>query len=117
MWWVGDWLNYGERRYGEMYAQAVDATGYENKTLRNAKWVASIYELSLRRDNLTFGHHSIVAALPVEERTAILAKAEREGWSCAELRQEMRHASAKAIEPITAIMLKKRCNDNSHLAE
>ena len=30
------WLNYGERSYGEMYAQAVDATGYENGTLRNA---------------------------------------------------------------------------------
>ena len=66
MWWVGDWLNYGECNYGEMYAQAVGATGYENGTLRNAKWVASAYELSFRNDNLSFAHHRIVAALPVD---------------------------------------------------
>ncbi len=57
-----------ERSYGEMYAQAVDATGYENGTLRTAKWVAGAYELSLRKDNLSFKHHRIVAALPT--RTA-----------------------------------------------
>jgi len=25
-WIIGDWLNYGERAYGEMYAQALEAT-------------------------------------------------------------------------------------------
>ncbi len=25
-WWIGDALNYGEQRYGEKYAQAVDPT-------------------------------------------------------------------------------------------
>ena len=110
-------MNYGERSYGEMYAQAVNATGYENGTLRNAKWVSAKYELSARADNLSFKHHEIVAALPFEERTAILAEAARERWTCAELRQEMRHASAKAIVPIIGIMLSKGCNDNRHLAE
>ena len=28
-WWIGDWLNYGERKWGEMYAQAVEVTGWE----------------------------------------------------------------------------------------
>ena len=60
---------------------AIEATGYENKTLRNAKWVAGSFELSMRMDNLSWTHHQIVAALPVEERTAILAAAEREGWT------------------------------------
>ena len=32
-WWLGDWWNYGERRYGDMASQAsrdaiLDATGY-----------------------------------------------------------------------------------------
>ncbi len=99
MWWVGDWLNYGERRYGEMYAQAVDATGYENGTLRTAKWVAGSFELSMRMDNLTWTHHQIVAALPSDERAALLTKAGRDGWTCADLRREMRHTSAKAIAP------------------
>ncbi len=59
-----------------MYVQTVGAIGYENGMLRTAKWVAGAYELSLRSDNLSFGHHQIVAALPVDERTAILAEAE-----------------------------------------
>lgn len=88
IWGIGDWLNYGERSYGEMYAQAVGATGYENGTLRTAKWVAGAYELSMRMDNLSWAHHQIVAALPIEERTAILDQTEREGWSCAELRRK-----------------------------
>ncbi len=62
MWAIGDWLNYGERRYGEMYAQAVDATGYENGTLRDAKWVSGAYELSIRIYNLSFAHHRIVCS-------------------------------------------------------
>ena len=36
MWWVGDWIRYGERRYGEKYAQAIEATGMTYGTLRNA---------------------------------------------------------------------------------
>jgi hypothetical protein len=28
MWWLGDCLRYGERAYGEKYAQALDATDY-----------------------------------------------------------------------------------------
>ena len=28
-WCIGDWLNYGERRYGETYAQAIEATGLD----------------------------------------------------------------------------------------
>lgn len=32
-WWVGDWLNFGERKYGEKYAQGMDATGYAYQTV------------------------------------------------------------------------------------
>lgn len=50
-WWIGDWLNFGERKYGEMYAQAVDET--QAKTWRQYKWVATAIELSSRLDNLS----------------------------------------------------------------
>ncbi len=99
---LGDWLNYGERSYGEMYTQAVGATGYENKTLRNAKWVSSVYELSCRHDNLSFTHHQEAASLPPSQRADILTRAEREGWPAARLRREVRLASAKAIERYVA---------------
>ena len=61
MWWLGDWLNFGESRYGETYSQALDATGYEYATLRQAKWAASRYEMSMRIDNLSWTHHVIAA--------------------------------------------------------
>ena len=66
MWAIGDWLNYGERRYGETFAQGVN--GYSVQTQMNAKWVSSRYEFSMRIENLSFTHHQIVAALPIEER-------------------------------------------------
>ena len=85
-----------------MYTQAVGATGYENKTLRNAKWVSSVYELSCRHDNLSFTHHQEAASLPPSQRADILTRAEREGWPAARLRREVRLASAKAIERYVA---------------
>ena len=53
LWWIGDWLNEGEQQYGEMYAQALDATELEYGTLRTAKWICGRIELSRRRDNLS----------------------------------------------------------------
>ncbi len=39
-WWIGDWLAYGERKYGETYAAAIEKTGYGVERLRQYKWVA-----------------------------------------------------------------------------
>ena len=36
-WWIGDALNFGEQRYGEMYTQAIDETGLDYQTLPNWK--------------------------------------------------------------------------------
>ena len=55
MWWLGDCLRYGERAYGEKYAQALDATDYAYQTIADAKWVAGRFEISRRRENLTCG--------------------------------------------------------------
>jgi hypothetical protein len=76
-WWVGDWLNYGEKRaWGEMYTEAVEATGLEEGTLRDLAWTSRQFDLSRRHDNLSFKHHREVAALPPEQADGILDKAE-----------------------------------------
>lgn len=62
-WWLGDWLNYGENAYSEMYSQVMDETGYSYQTLRDDKWVAKTFELSRRRDNLSWSHYREVAGL------------------------------------------------------
>lgn len=84
MWWIGDWLRYGEVSYGETYARAIDATGYSYQSVADAKWVAERYEFSDRSEKLSWKHHRIVAAHP--DRTALLERAEAEGLSSRELK-------------------------------
>lgn len=81
MWWIGDWLRFGETRYGETYLAAAASTGYSVQTLMDAKWVAERYEISDRSENLSWSHHRVVASLPPEDRRNALLKAEAEGWS------------------------------------
>lgn len=85
-WWIGDWLNYGERAYGEKYARALEETEYDYQTLRNYKYVSSQVELSLRKDNLSWNHHLIIAPLEPDEQRSWLEQAEKNGWSVASLR-------------------------------
>lgn len=87
-WWIGDLLVYGERRWGQMYDEMIQRTGYEIRTLRTLKWVAGQIDASRRRDDLTFAHHQEAAALPPDQQDAILAQAAREGWT----REMVRHA-------------------------
>jgi hypothetical protein len=88
-WALGDWVNYGERAYGQRYRMAVEATDFDYQTLRNYAWVARSFALSRRRDTLSFQHHAEVAALPEAQQDLWLLRAEREGWSRNELRRQL----------------------------
>jgi hypothetical protein len=89
-WWLGDLLRYGEHRYGEKYAQAVEMTGRSVATLTNWVWVANQYPPSKRRENLSWSIHRELAPLEPDERERWLDAAESEQWSKAELRQQIR---------------------------
>jgi hypothetical protein len=91
-WWVGDWLLYGTARWGERYVEAVKITGYDAKSLRNMRYVASRFELSLRRDNLTWSHHALLAALETDEQKHWLDRAAADKFSVDDLRIELRSA-------------------------
>jgi len=86
-WWLGDWLNYGERAYGEKYSQALDETEFSYKTLRTDSWVAHRIEVSRRRDNLSWSHHREVAPLDLPDQDRLLDQAESGGMSIRELRR------------------------------
>lgn len=94
-WCLGDWLIYGQAAYASRYRDAIDRTGLEYQTLRNYAWVAGRFELSRRRDTLSFGHHAEVAALPEAEQDYWLRKAEEFRWSTARLRREVRASLAE----------------------
>jgi N6-adenosine-specific RNA methylase IME4 len=101
-WWIGDWLRFGERKYGQMYTQALEATNLEYQTLANAKWVADKVEFSLRRENVPFSHYKEIAALPPDQQEAMLDRTERDELTVRELRQEVKWAkyvSGRMPEP------------------
>lgn len=97
-WWLGDWLNFGEQTYGDMYSQALDKTDYEYGTLRNDKWVAGAFELSRRRDNLPFTYHQEVLSLDnIEAQNELLRRADIEGWKRDDLRQAVKEFKRKQL--------------------
>lgn len=98
-WWWGDWLNYGERAYGEKYTQALETSEYEEKTLRTTSWVARQIGMSRRRDILSFSHHAEVASLEATEQDAWLDKAVANEWGVHELRRELREWRRPRFEP------------------
>lgn len=88
-WCLGDWLIYGERAFAARYKAAVAATSLDYQTLRNYAWVARRFEMSRRRDTLSFQHHAEVAALPEAHQDLWLLRAERAHWSRNELRRRL----------------------------
>lgn len=89
-WCLGDWLVYGEVAYTGRYREAIEQTSLDYQTLRNYAWVARRFSLSRRREVLSFGHHTEVAALSEAEQDFWLRKAEELEWSVKRLRQEVR---------------------------
>jgi hypothetical protein len=91
-WWIGDWIRYGNRRYGEKYEEAANLTGYDSQSLMNMAYVASRYEPSRRREGLSFSHHAELAALPPADQELWLDRVEAGELSVRALRFELREA-------------------------
>lgn len=85
---IGDMLNIGESQWGEKYTEAIEQTGFDYQTLANDKWVASSIKFSLRRENLSFGHHKEVAPYTPDEQDFLLERAETLGLSVRHLREQ-----------------------------
>ncbi len=87
---VGDWLNIGEKLYGEMASQAIDARNWSEGTVRTYLWVSKNVPLENRRDDLTFAHHQIVAGLSPSDQKRWLKQAATDDpakpWTVARLK-------------------------------
>ncbi len=81
-WWLGDWWNFGSHEYGQRSKALRDAElSAKFQTFANAGRVSRKFETSRRREDLSWHHHSLVAALPVEDQERYLDLATREGLS------------------------------------
>lgn len=90
-WWIGDWLNYGHEHYEHgQYEEALEVLPFTYSTITHDKWVAQQIESCRRRQNLSWSHHATVAPLELEQQEELLAEAEKEGWTRAELRRRIK---------------------------
>lgn len=86
-WYIGDLLNYGEKAYGEKYAQAEAVTGLNKSTLMNYASVCGQIPRSRRREDVNFSIHAEVAYIPdVDEQKFWLEQAAKNGWTREDLR-------------------------------
>ncbi len=87
---LGDWLLFGEKRYGEMYSQAIAETGKPYGTLTNYVYVAKAIEISRRQENVSFSHHAAVASLSPDQQDVLLERVKAEKLNVYQLRQEVK---------------------------
>jgi hypothetical protein len=98
-WWIGDWLRYGNARYGEKYTQAAKITGYDTQTLMNMVYVAGSIDPVLRREKLSWSHHAEVAAMEPEHQQHWLDRAEESRLSVRDLRLLLRKSRIRDEPP------------------
>jgi DNA modification methylase len=100
--WIGDLLRYAEAHFRQDYEEAIALTGFSYHTLRRDKYTASRIEPERRRSSLDVAIHQEVAPLPVPLQETLLDKAEKNGLTVAQIRQEKRNlllASPPALLP------------------
>lgn len=109
-WWIGDWLVYGEHRWRQKYAQAVQQFGKAEQTLMNYHFVAKSISPSRRREEVDFSTHAEVAGLDEEDQERILAKAAKEGTTRKAVRREAEKVrrAKRPIPESDAVVLSKQ---------
>lgn len=89
-WYRGEWMLFGEERFEERMSQLYTGCNMQKKTLENERWVAKAVHVSLRRKELSWTHHRVVAPLSPSEQAEFLEKAVVEGLTTKELEQAVR---------------------------
>lgn len=95
-WCIGDWLNYGEKHYGDTYTQAIDMTNYTYGTLANYASVAREFPPERRREDVSFTNHQELAPLDTDEQDIFLNAIETKQATRDDIRNYKRERRAAA---------------------
>lgn len=87
IWYLGDWLNFGEGVYGERFVQAEAATGLTEDTLLRYQFVCRQVPAARRIPGMSFGTHAVVARMEPLEQKQWLKEAKKRGWNERDLRK------------------------------
>lgn len=90
---IGDWINFGQSKYGEKYTAAIACTGIPEKTLKNYAYVARKICPELRETSLGFEIHAALAKLKPREQKRWLKLAIEHKLSVRRLRASIRKGS------------------------
>jgi hypothetical protein len=93
---IGDWLNYGESRWGDA-KNVASVLRLDHGYVRNLAYVSR--KVSCRHDTLSFEHHAVVAKLKSpEDQKRWLAAAEKHNLSVRRLRVSMNFGRVVSID-------------------
>jgi hypothetical protein len=84
LWYLADWLNWGEGTFGERYAQALDATDYHRRALGNIARIGRRFTPDMRcaPERVSFWTHAEVEKLPDDDALELLDRyADPEAYS------------------------------------
>jgi len=98
-WWIGDWLRFGNRRFGERYALASRLTGYDVQTLMNHAYVSAHVAVAQRRAEVSWSHYVELAKCDPADQSAWLARIVAERLSVKDLRVLLRTATSDTQPP------------------
>ena len=95
--WLGDWINFGEKAYGEKYSQATEGTHYELQTLQGYSSIAKRTENTRKKlgsnPTLLLGAHwDLIADRPEAEQEKWVKKTTDNNWTIKELREAIKES-------------------------
>ena len=88
-WWIGDLLNSGDARFGEMFSQVCEGS-VSADPLPRYESVARRVPPENRRPGLSWSAHAAVARLPHALQRKMLDRAEQAGWTSTVLNRKVR---------------------------
>lgn len=103
-WWIGDVLSFGEWRYGEKYRTVLAVIEFEYERARNYAYVSGNVPAAVRRADLSWSHHRIVAPLVPAEQERWLSSASENGWSVRELQEALDAAARNQESPADELL-------------
>lgn len=113
-WWIGDWANMGLGYVASLdidvpdldtpdgrYSAIAVVTGYKYQTLRSYASICANVAPHVRRDDLSFGHHRLVAKLDEADQIKWLERAAHAGWTIRDFRDKINGVVETSPPPIT----------------
>lgn len=105
-WSRGDLLLYGEDKFGEQFAQAIDNTRWKAQTVDNVMSVCRKFPPDERRPMVSFSSHAECASLQGENRKLALDKLETGEWGRADVRAYKKTLKGEPVKKTELVTLK-----------